>query len=143
VYSASDRLLITGDFEDKFLELYLPPGELIDQSSPVLLRRCEGKPDCFEITFLRSDAFDTQARKLFAVRRKLLHAGEAAYKAGSGDCEANCAVGQFILWELDDPAAARPYLECAVEAGSADAALDLALILLFCGSGEIGLPVRL
>jgi hypothetical protein len=66
IYSTGDRLLVTGDFGDQFLELQLPVGESIDHNSPIFVREQTDKPDFFEITFLRSDQFDTHVRKAFA-----------------------------------------------------------------------------
>jgi hypothetical protein len=126
------RTLVTGDFHDEFLELYLAENETVDPGSPVLVREQVEKPDLFEITFLRSDHLRTQPRKAIAYRIRIAGVGEdVILKAAKNDPAANNKVGQFILWHLDDPAAARPYLERAAEGGIWDALIDLAIIELF------------
>jgi hypothetical protein len=57
IYSAGDRLQITGDLADQFQELYLPGGETLDPDGPIFMRAQAGKPDIFDVTFLRSDRF--------------------------------------------------------------------------------------
>jgi hypothetical protein len=47
------------------------------------------------------------------------------------DAGALHAVGRFLLWDLNDPSSARPYLEGAAERGNIDAALDLLVPTLF------------
>jgi hypothetical protein len=54
-YRRNERLCVTGNFRDEFPELYLPQSEAFDPNSPILLREHPGKPDFFEITFLRSN----------------------------------------------------------------------------------------
>lgn len=44
-------------------------------------------------------------------------------------CGAAC-VGRFLLWDLDDPSGARPYLEAAFDRGNSEAAIDLSVIAL-------------
>lgn len=132
VHSGGSRPLITGDFHDEFLELYLPENEAVDAGSPVLVREQAGKPDLFEITFLRSDRFSTESRKAVAYRMRIGRIGDdAIVKAAQNDPTASNEVGQFILWRLDDPVGARPYLERAVAGGIGDAIIDLAIIELF------------
>lgn len=134
VYSSGDHLQITGDFQDEFLELYLPRGETIDRDSPVFVREQADKPDFFDITFLRSDHFDTHARTIIASHMRIAPVGDdTIVKAGSNSPSACNIIGQFILWQLDDPICARPYLERAVAGGVVDAIFDLAVIALMAG----------
>ncbi|MET4218701.1 hypothetical protein ABIB00_003919 [Bradyrhizobium sp. LB14.3] len=46
------------------------------------------------------------------------------------DAAALHVVGRFLLWDLDDPSGARPYLQAAFERGNSEAAIDLAVIAL-------------
>jgi len=132
VHAGGGRTLVIGDFHDEFLEVYIPENESVDPGSPVLVREQAEKPDLFEITFLRSDRFRTQSRKTIAYRIRIAGVGEdIILKAAQGDPAANNTLGQFILWHLDDPAAARRYLERAIEGGIADALIDLAVMELF------------
>jgi hypothetical protein len=132
VHAGGCRTLVTGDFHDEFLEVYIPENEGVDSGSPVLVREQAEKPDLFEITFLRSDRFRTQPRKTIAYRIRIAGVGEdVILKAALGDPAANNTLGQFFLWHLDDPAAARRYLERAVEGGIVDALIDLAVMELF------------
>jgi hypothetical protein len=66
IHSAAGHVQITGDFRNEFLQLDLPTGEVIDRDSPVFVRDQADKLRAFEITFLRSDPFGTQVRKVFA-----------------------------------------------------------------------------
>jgi TPR repeat protein len=101
-------------------------------SRPVFLRELSGKPDLFEITFLRSEGPEVQGHRAVAFRARLAHAGDnMLLKAADDDPVASKKLGQYILWELDDPTGARPYLERAVEAGADDAAIDLAIAAIF------------
>ena len=132
VHAGGGRTLVIGDFHDEFLEVYIPENESVDPGSPVLVREQAEKPDLFEITFLRSDRFRTQSRKTIAYRIRIAGVGEdIILKAAQGDPAANNTLGQFILWHLDDPTAARRYLERAIEGGIADALIDLAVMELF------------
>jgi hypothetical protein len=67
-----------------------------------------------------------------AFRARLSHAGDdMLLKAADDDPIANKELGKYILREMDDPIAARPYLERAVEQGALDAAVDLAIATTF------------
>jgi hypothetical protein len=59
-YTRHERLRIGGRFRGRYLELYLPGSELFDSASPVFLRELPGKPDLFEMTFLRSRGTDVR-----------------------------------------------------------------------------------
>jgi hypothetical protein len=132
VYSAGDRLQITGDLGEQFRELYLPTGEALDAQSPILVRAQDGKPDIFEMTFLRSDRFGVRDRKTIGFGKRLGPLGEETIlRAASDDFAANHTIGSYVLWQLDDPVGARPYLKRAVAGGIADALFDLAIIELF------------
>jgi hypothetical protein len=125
------RAEITGDFDEEFLELYLPDGQAIDRDSPVFIRRRTGKPHIFEVSFLCSDPFKTHHVTTIAFSTKLGRASdETIRRANIGDPAACNTLGQLLL-EIDDPVAARPYLECALDGGCIDAAIDLAVIALF------------
>jgi hypothetical protein len=132
VYSAEDRLQITGDLSDEFQELYLTTGEALDAHSPIFVRAQAGKPDIFDVTFLRSDHFGVHHRKAIAFGKRIASLGEdTILEAASDDAIANYAVGRYVLWELDDPVGARPYLERAAAGGILDALVDLAIVELF------------
>jgi hypothetical protein len=104
---------------------------MFDHGSPVFLRELSGKPDLFEITFLRSEGPAVQGHRAVAFRARLAHAGDdMLLNAADDDPVASKKLGQYILWELDDPTGARPYLERAVEGGAA-AAIDLAIAAIF------------
>jgi hypothetical protein len=47
------------------------------------------------------------------------------------DAAALYCLGRFLLWDLDDPASALPYLKTATARGSVEAALDFAVLALF------------
>jgi hypothetical protein len=135
IYSGANRLLITGDSHDEFLELYLAEDEAVDSDSPILVREQAGRPDLFEITFLRSSRIDTHARKAIAFRMRIARVGgDTILKAACNDPAANYAVGQFVLWQLDDPIGARPYLRRAVAGGIVDALIDLAIVELIAAA---------
>jgi hypothetical protein len=131
-YTRHERLRIGGRFRGRYLELYLPGSELFDRGSPVFLRELSGKPDLFEITFLRSRGTNVQGHRAVAFRTRLAHAGDdMLLKAADDDPIVNKELGKYILWEMDDPIAARLYLERAVEQGVLDAAVDLAIATIF------------
>jgi hypothetical protein len=57
--------------------------------------------------------------------------GEALTRAVKKDPSALYSVGRFLLWELDDPVSATPYLEAAAIRGNVEAAFDLLTLALF------------
>jgi hypothetical protein len=131
-YTRHERLRIAGSFRGQFLQFYLPGSQLFDRGSPVFLRELSGKPDLFEITFLRSEGPDVEGHRAVAFRARLAHAGDdMLLKAADDDLIASKKLGQYILWELDDPTGARPYLERAVAGGAVEAAFDLAIAVMF------------
>jgi hypothetical protein len=84
------------------------------------------------MTFLRSRGTDVQGHRALGFPARLAHAGDdMLLKAADDDPVANKELGEYILWEMDDPIAARPYLERAVEQGALDAAVDLAIATIF------------
>jgi hypothetical protein len=132
VYSAGERRRITGDLGEEFQELYLPTGETVDAHGTILVRANDGKPDIFDVTFLRSDHFGVHVRKCVGFGTRIAPVGEEIIlKAAGDDFAANYAVGHYVLWKLDDPAGARSYLEFAVTGGIEDALFDLAIVELF------------
>lgn len=125
-----DRCSVRGDLDAAFVDLLLPTGSRVDRESPVLLKRLHSH--VFRITCLASDPGSTKTVETLAFDRRLVAAGdEAVRRAADGDPAGLQAVGSFLLWQLDDPAAARPYLQAAVAGGSLDAAIDLMVIALF------------
>jgi hypothetical protein len=131
VYAGRDRRRVTGDLEGRFREFHLPGAELPDANSPVFVRARAAMPDLFQVTFVHSDHFGIQRRKATAFDPRIASVGDdMILKAASGDAVASCAVGHYVLWELDDPAGARPYLESAGAAGVFDALVDLAVLEL-------------
>jgi hypothetical protein len=132
VNPARGRRLVSGDFRGRFLDLYVVGDAPLDPESPILVRGQAGKPDVFEVTFLCSDRLGTVARRTIAYRARLAPLGDEIVRRVGGDDPVACnKVGQFILWELEDPAGAKPYLERAVAGGIADANFDLAIIEIF------------
>lgn len=131
VHSAGDRLLVTGDVDGKFVELRLPRSCRVDRTSPVLVKRRDQLDGIFDVTFLRSDAMEIRPQRTTAFASKLLHFGDDAL-AGvvRGEAEPCSAVGNYILWELDEPEAALPYLLRAAESGHEDALLTLSVLAL-------------
>jgi hypothetical protein len=137
VYSAQDRLQITGDVENDFLELYLFRGERIDPKSPTLVRRQPEKPDIFKVSFLTSDAFGTRSRTTLAYPERLASLGEDTIRAAKQNDPIACnTIGQFLL-ALDDPISATPYLQIAAAAGIIEALIDLAIMLLMLSSKDV------
>jgi hypothetical protein len=124
--------LLTGDVGNSFQELHLTAGESLDAHSPIFLRECDGKPGIFDVTFLRSDAFGVQDRKAVGYNKRIAVVGEdVILKAVNHDPAACYVIGRYLLWRLDDPFRARPYLECAAASGILDALFDLAVVTLF------------
>jgi hypothetical protein len=86
-------VLITGDFQGQFLEIYLPEGEAIDAGSPIFVRAFPDKPGLLEVTFLRSDHFDTLPRKVIAARKSIRHLPATTLaQAAAGDVAATVAM---------------------------------------------------
>jgi len=114
------------------LELYLLKGEMVDRTSPIFVRPQAEKQDLFDVTFLHSNQLDIRPRATVAFRMRIAPLDEEMIRGASlDDPTANYVVGQFILWELDDPIGARPYLESAFAGGIFDAIFDLAIVALF------------
>jgi hypothetical protein len=81
------------------LELYVPGSELFDRGSPIFLRELSGKPDLFEMTFLRSTGTDVQGHRSVAFRTRLAHAGDdVLLKAADDDPIANKELDQRIVF---------------------------------------------
>lgn len=125
-----ERSGIRGDCEMGFVDLVLPVGTKIDRETPVLIRNVF--PDLHEATFLASDHFSTRPTVTVAFERRLTPVGDDALAlAAKQDAGALYSVGRFLLWDLDDPMSALPYLEAAAAGGSAEATLDLVMLALF------------
>lgn len=128
-YASADGQRLTGDFDDRFFEVRVARTEKIDINGPVLMR--VARPYLFEITFLHSTPRGVQERRTFAFNPKIASVGEDVIaQAALGDPAASYQVGAFVLWKLDDPERARPYLEIAGEVGLFDALVDLAVLAL-------------
>ena len=56
---------------------------------------------------------------------------DAIRRAAEGELSGLHAIGSYLLWEAQDPARAKPYLEAAVAAESFEAALDLFVVTIF------------
>ena len=135
VYTRAHRPFLTGDFGDRFQELYLPTGETLDAHSPIFMHARAGKPGLFDVTFLRSDPLGVHDRKALGFSARIAPAGEdTVLNAAGDDPAANHALGRYLLWRLDDPAGAWPYLESAAAGGIVDALFDLAVVALFRGT---------
>jgi TPR repeat protein len=89
--------------------------------------------DIHEVTFLISDSRSTRAVETVAFDQRLLPLGDETLvrAASQKDPSALYAVGRFLLWELDDPGSALPYLQMAAIRGNVEAAIDLLTIALF------------
>jgi hypothetical protein len=125
-----ERSGIRGDCETGFVDLVLPVGTKIDRESPVLIRQVFS--DLHQATFLASDHFSTQPTVTVAFERQLTPVGDDALAlAAEQDAGALYSVGRFLLWDLDDPVSALPYLEAAAAGGSLEAALDVLTLALF------------
>lgn len=128
-YANAEDQRVTGDFGDAFLELRVARAEKIDINGPVLVRAA--RPYLFEMTFLHATAHGVLERGTYAFDSKIAPVGEEVIaEAAQGNPTASYAVGAYILWRLDDPENARPYLEIAGEAGVPDALIDLAVLEL-------------
>lgn len=124
------RATVRGDLDEAFLDLVLPAGQRIDRESPVLIKRI--LPRLYRITCLVSDPTSTRPVESLAFDRRLAGAGDDAIKrAADGDVSSLQAVGSYLLWKFEDPTAARPYLEGAMESGSFEATLDLFVVAIF------------
>jgi hypothetical protein len=125
-----ERAGIRGDCDERFVDLALPAGTKIDRESPVLIRTAF--PDLYEVTFLSSDPSSTRPVGVVAFDRRLLPVGDDALaRAVKKDSSALYSVGRFLLWDLDDPESATPYLEAAAVQGNVEAAFDLITLALF------------
>ena len=130
-----ESALLTDDFGDTFEELYLPNGESLDAHSPVLMRARDGKPGLYDVTFLHSDPLGVHDRKAPGFSARIAPAGEdVILKAADDDPAAAHVLGRYLLWRLDDPVGARPYLETAAASGIVDALFDLAVVALLSGA---------
>jgi TPR repeat protein len=127
----TERSGVRGDYGDRFVDLALPAGTKIDRESPVLIRTAFS--DIHEVTFLISDPRSTRAVETVAFDRRLLPVGDETLvrAAAQKDPSALYAVGRFLLWDLDDPGSALPYLQTAAIRGNVEAAIDLLTIALF------------
>jgi hypothetical protein len=125
-----ERSGIRGDFDARFVDLVLPVGTKIDRETPALVRTAF--QDIHEVTFLASDHFSTRPTITIAFDRRLLPVGDETLSlAAKKDPEALYSVGRFLLWDLDDPRSAIPYLEAAATLGNVEALLDLLSLALF------------
>jgi hypothetical protein len=128
-YANGDGQRVTGDFGEAFLDLQVASGEKIDIDGPILVRAA--RPHLFEMTFLHSSARGVHERGAFGFDLKIGPVGDDVIaQAAQGDAGASYKVGAYILWELNNPVAARPYLEIAGEAGVAEALIDLLVLEL-------------
>jgi hypothetical protein len=125
-----ERSGIRGDCETGFVDLALPRGTKIDRETPVLIRQVF--PDLHEATFLASDHSSTRPTITVAFDKRLTAVGDDILAlAVKLDAAALYCLGRFLLWDLDDPVSALPYLKTATARGSVEAALDLAVLALF------------
>jgi hypothetical protein len=130
VSSGVERTGIRGDCETGFVDLLLPRMAKLDRDTPILLRPI--LPHLHEATFLVSDHASTGPVATLAFDRRFAPIDDQILaSAARFDAAALHAVGRFLLWDLDDPSGARPYLEAAIQRGNSEAAIDLAVIALF------------
>jgi hypothetical protein len=125
---------VRGDVEGDRVEVAVIGGKEVDHG-PVFLRPFAGAPGIYEITYLRSDKLTTRERTALAADAAIAKAGrELVRRAAASDPEALAELGRFILYELEQPERARPYLKRALTLGVLDALevlADLAVIALF------------
>jgi hypothetical protein len=130
-----ERSGIRGDCESGFVDLVLPRGTKIDRETPILIRQVF--PDLHEVTFLSSDHFSTRPVVTIAFDRRLTFLeDEVLAFATKLDAAALYSVGRVLLWNLNDPESARPYLEGAATRGNVEAAMDFLTLALFRTSGR-------
>ena len=130
-----ERSGVRGDCESGFVDLVLPRGTKIDRETPVLIRQVF--PDLHQATFLASDHFSTRPVVTIAFDRRLTFLeDEVLALAAKRDATALYSVARFLLWNLNDPEGARPYLEGAVARGNVEAAIDLLTLALFPTSDQ-------
>jgi hypothetical protein len=130
VSSGVERSGIRGDCENDFVDLILPRGTRIDRDTPILLRPV--LPHLKEATFLTSDHTSTMPVVTAAFDRRLASLDDNVLTLATKlDAGALHVVGHFLLWDLNDPSSALPYLKAAAERGSIDASIDLLVLALF------------
>lgn len=136
VYGNSERSRVEGVLTEDRLEVTVVDGATVDPG-PIFLREMPGIPGLFEIAYLHSDKIATRDKKAIAFDSKLAKVGpDLIRKACALDADALAELGRFILYELQEPQWARPYLELALALGVSDSLEvlgDLAVIALFAG----------
>jgi len=121
---------IRGDRDGRFVDLALPAGTKIDREGPVLIRTAF--IDLHELTFSELGSHFHSSGGCGPFDRRLLPVGdEALARVVKKDPSALCSVGHFLLWDVDDPESAMPYLEAATIHGKVKAAFDLITLALF------------
>jgi hypothetical protein len=84
------------------------------------------------VTFLHSTIYGVRQHQMIGFDPKIAALGEdVIVRAVRGEAIASGVIGRFLLWHLDDPLGARPYLERAARTGSFEALADLAVVLMF------------
>ena len=132
-----DHFAVGGDLDEGFVDLILPSGCRIDRDTPVLMKRTH--PGIFRMTCLASDPNSTKPVETVAFDTRLAGIGDdAVRRAADGEAAGLHAIGSSLLWQCDDPAGARSYLQAAAAAGSVEAAIDLLVIVLFKSSPATG-----
>jgi hypothetical protein len=85
-----------------------------------------------EATFLASDNIATKPVVTIAFDRRLtVLEDEVLALAAKLDATALYSVARFLLWNLNEPESAVPYLESAAAQGIVEAAIDLLTLALF------------
>jgi hypothetical protein len=131
-YARAESIAVTGDLSNKFVELVTLDVRDIDRDGPQFISQAVHAPGIYEIAFLKSDHWRTQAAGGFAVSKKLLPLGsEIVMSAFRRDPEALLKVGQFLLYELGDLEEAVVYLNHAVSLGNRGAFFDLIVAAMF------------
>lgn len=132
VYGRGEHTSVKGEFRDGDIEIAPIDGGSVDKG-PVYIRPLAETLGIYGITFLRSDRkHGTSDVTTFAVDSRLRPlARHIIEKALTGDGEALAEIGRFILYELEDPEWALPYLERALKGGLKDVLFDLAVIAAF------------
>ena len=131
-YKSQEQRTLTGDIKGRFTELSLVHPVHFDHDGPIWTRERDDAPGVFEVTALQSSLLETKPQTFSAVERKLLPLGAAVLSAlFDDDPKALAAVGRFMLYSLQDLAAAIIYLNRAYAKGAPNVAIDLAVATLF------------
>ena len=133
IYSDKERLLVTGDGPNKFIELHFQRGSSVDRDSPVQCVRLPKNPEYLRLhSCARMVSPRTEAKPSLLTRGSRLLARRRFYAVANDPC-ALYELGLYLLDSFAEPdiARARIYLEAAAGLGHVEAYIELAVIALF------------